>query len=100
MTTAELTLPNHSLPTADPRLDAIRAKVERGERLSLDDGMVLYETPDLWGVFELADLVRDRLHPGVAYRRGEHAGACRKFHKERAGARGLRRALSDRPTLR
>ncbi len=67
MTTAELTLPNHSLPTADPRLDAIRAKVERGERLSLDDGMVLYETPDLWGVFELADLVRDRLHPGVAY---------------------------------
>ena len=60
MTTAELTLPNHSLPTADPRLDAIRAKVERGERLSLDDGMVLYETPDLWGVFELADLVRDR----------------------------------------
>jgi aminodeoxyfutalosine synthase len=29
--------------------------------------MVLYETPDLWGVFELADLVRERLHPGVGY---------------------------------
>jgi 2-iminoacetate synthase ThiH len=37
------------------------------ERLTLDDGMTLYETPDLWGVFELADLVRDRLHPGVGY---------------------------------
>jgi aminodeoxyfutalosine synthase len=55
------------LPRADPRLEPIRAKVERGERLSLDDGMTLYETPDLWGVFELANLVRERLHPGVGY---------------------------------
>ena len=67
MTTAELPSAPPPLSTADPRLDAIRAKVERGERLSLDDGMVLYETPDLWGVFEMADLVRERLHPGVAY---------------------------------
>ena len=67
MTTAELPSAPPPLSTADPRLDAIRAKVERGERLSLDDGMMLYETPDLWGVFEMADLVRERLHPGVAY---------------------------------
>ncbi len=67
MTTAELSHTTTPLPTSDPRLDAIRVKVQRGERLSLDDGMVLYETPDLWGVFELADVVRERLHPGVGY---------------------------------
>jgi len=54
-------------PAADARLEPIRRKVHAGERLSLDDGMLLYETPDLWGVFELANLVRERLHPGVAY---------------------------------
>ncbi|MCC5785672.1 MAG: radical SAM protein [Phycisphaerales bacterium] len=51
----------------DPRLDAVRAKVERGERLSLADGDLLYTTPDIWTVCELAQLVRERLHPGVAY---------------------------------
>lgn len=75
MTTTPAALPSVSPPpgsaptraTADPRLDAIRDKVVAGERLSIDDGMVLYETPDLWGVFELADIVRERLHPGVGY---------------------------------
>ncbi len=56
-----------ALPGADPRLEPIRAKVARGERLTLDDGMLLYETPDVWGVVELANTVRDRLHPGVGY---------------------------------
>lgn len=51
----------------DPRLDAIRAKVLAGQRLTLDDGAVLYETDDIWGVLDLAKLVRDRMHPGVAY---------------------------------
>jgi aminodeoxyfutalosine synthase len=51
----------------DPRLDTIRRRVERGERLSLDDGMVLYETGDVWSVIELADMVRRRLHGRVAY---------------------------------
>jgi len=55
------------LPGTDPRLDPIRAKVLAGERLSLDDGMLLYETPDVWGVVELANLVRERLHSGVGY---------------------------------
>jgi aminodeoxyfutalosine synthase len=59
--------PPPPLPTADPRLDSIRARLDAGERLTLDDGMALYETPDLWGVFELADAVRRRLHPGVGY---------------------------------
>ena len=51
----------------DPRLEPIRAKVERGERLSLAEGEVLYTTDDLWTVLELADLVRRRLHGDVAY---------------------------------
>ncbi|MEM8835289.1 MAG: radical SAM protein [Planctomycetota bacterium] len=52
---------------ADPRLDAIHDKVERGERLSLSDGDLLYTTPDIWTVCELAHSVRRRLHPGVGY---------------------------------
>ncbi|MBM4109476.1 MAG: radical SAM protein [Phycisphaerae bacterium] len=51
----------------DARLDPIRARVERGERLSLDDGLTLYDTPDVWGVLELGDLVRRRLHADAAY---------------------------------
>ncbi len=51
----------------DPALDAIREKVLAGERLTLAEGELLYSTPDIWSVCELANLVRDRLHPGVAY---------------------------------
>lgn len=51
----------------DPRLESIRDKVVAGRRLSLDDGAVLYETDDIWGVLDLAKLVRDRMHTGVAY---------------------------------
>jgi aminodeoxyfutalosine synthase len=51
----------------DRRLDSIRDRVEEGVRLSVDDGRVLYETPDVWGVIELADMVRRRLHGRVAY---------------------------------
>lgn len=51
----------------DPRLAPIRQKVLAGERLSLDDGDLLFATPDLWTVCELADLVRRRLHADRAY---------------------------------
>ncbi len=51
----------------DGRLEAIRAKVERGERLSIDDGLLLFATPDVWTVIELADKVRRRLHGRTAY---------------------------------
>lgn len=54
-------------PRYDPRLDAIRDKVTRGERLTLTDGDTLFQTPDLWTVCELADLVRRRLHGDAAY---------------------------------
>jgi len=69
MTTLPTTSPNPSLDAArrDPRLEPIRAKALAGERLTIDDGMLLYETPDLWGVCEIADQVRRRLHGDVAY---------------------------------
>ena len=54
-------------PLTDPSLVGVRAKVEAGRRLSIDDGMLLYSTPDIHTVCELAQLVRERLHPGIAY---------------------------------
>lgn len=62
-----LTPPARPQPGRDPALTAIRAKVEWGERLSIDDGRLLYETPDLWTVCALADLTRRRLHGDLAY---------------------------------
>lgn len=52
---------------ADPRLKTVRAKVLDGRRLTLDEGRLLYETPDAWAVCEMADLVRRRLHADAAY---------------------------------
>lgn len=54
-------------PRRDARLDPIATKVERGERLSIDEGLLLYETPDIWTLCALADRVRRRLHGEVAY---------------------------------
>jgi aminodeoxyfutalosine synthase len=51
----------------DPALDAIIGKVERGERLSLDDGRTLFATRDIWTVCRLADSVRRRLHGDAGY---------------------------------
>src|SRR5262252_10361378 len=49
------------------RLDEIRAKVEAGQRLSFDDGVHLYENVDLFGLGELANLVRERKNGNFAY---------------------------------
>src|SRR6202790_2674462 len=46
----------------DPRLVAIRTKVSAGERLSYQDGLIIYRPPDLLGVGWLANQVRERLH--------------------------------------
>jgi len=67
MTTLAPPPPATRPPRTDPRLDAIRAKVEAGERLTIDDGDLLYTTPDIHTVCELADLVRRRLNGDVAY---------------------------------
>lgn len=54
--------------TVDPRLAAIQEKVESGERLTLDDGLLLYD-PDipLNDVGQLANLVRERKSGNAAY---------------------------------
>ncbi len=54
-------------PRRDDRLDPIRAKLSRSERLTLDDGELLFTTPDLWSVLEMADQVRRQLHGSNAY---------------------------------
>lgn len=46
------------LPFRDPALEPIRDKVLEGKRLTLQDGMVLFNTPDLPGLMRLADVVR------------------------------------------
>lgn len=67
MTTATLPSATPSLPGFDPRLEPIRAKVLAGERLTLEDGDLLFSTRDIWTVCELADLVRRRLNGDVAW---------------------------------
>ncbi len=56
------------LPAKSPRLQEIRDKVLDDQRLSLEDGLYLYqpEVP-LGELAELADLVRHRKHGNVAY---------------------------------
>src|SRR5271155_1367876 len=53
--------------TDDARLQPIAAKVLAGERLSFDDGLVLYRSADILAVGWLANLVRERMHGNVAY---------------------------------
>lgn len=51
----------------DARLPPIRERALRGERLTLDEGRILYDTPDVWSVCELADTIRRRMHGSAAY---------------------------------
>jgi aminodeoxyfutalosine synthase len=51
----------------DSRLTSIAAKVTAGQRLSLEDGVTLYRSPDILGVGYLANLVRERLHGDTTY---------------------------------
>jgi aminodeoxyfutalosine synthase len=57
---AELTL-------TDKRLAAIAEKVLADGRLSLDDGIALYRTPDLLAVGWLANYVREKRHGNITY---------------------------------
>ena len=56
------------MATNTPTLDSIARKVEDGERLSMDDGLFLYDdsTP-LHEIGQLANLVRERINGNVAY---------------------------------
>jgi aminodeoxyfutalosine synthase len=52
---------------SDQRLLPIAERVQAGERLSPEDGLVLFETPDLLTVGRLADSVRSRLCGDAAF---------------------------------
>ena len=47
---------------SDPALRPLAQKVERGERLSCDDGVALFETADLIGLGHMADAVNRAKH--------------------------------------
>ena len=51
----------------DPRLGPILEKVQGGVRLSFEDGVALYRTPDILTLGHMANLVRERLHGNVTY---------------------------------
>jgi aminodeoxyfutalosine synthase len=46
----------------DSRLHSIWDKVQAGDRLSRDDGLALFETPDLHGLGRMADHAKSRRH--------------------------------------
>jgi aminodeoxyfutalosine synthase len=48
-------------------LEVVRKKIGAGERLTLDDGELLFSTPDIWTLCDLADQVRRRLNGDAAY---------------------------------
>ncbi len=51
----------------DKRLESINSKVEKGIRLSKEDGISLFETCDLNGVGMIANKVRRKLHGNKAF---------------------------------
>jgi aminodeoxyfutalosine synthase len=55
------------LTITDARLKPIASKVLAGERLSVDDGILLYRTPDLLAVGWLANHVREKRHGNITY---------------------------------
>ncbi|MGH9858773.1 MAG: aminofutalosine synthase MqnE, partial [Candidatus Acidiferrales bacterium] len=55
------------LQISDARLKPIAAKVLAGERLSFDDGVALYRSPDLLAIGWLGNYVREKRHGNVAY---------------------------------
>lgn len=64
-------------------LKNIEEKIHSDQRLSADEGMLLYETPDLNAVGYLANIVRERMCGNVAwYVRNQHinyTNVCNKL---------------------
>jgi aminodeoxyfutalosine synthase len=63
----------------------IYGKVDQGQRLSYEDGLRLFETPNLTAVGYMANMVRERLHGAKTYFvRNQHinyTNICNKFCK-------------------
>src|SRR6266481_1320616 len=67
MATSVSTSARHEFQTDDARLQPIAEKVLAHQRLSFDDAVTLYQSPDILAVGWLANQVRERLHGNVAY---------------------------------
>nr|HEV7954277.1 aminofutalosine synthase MqnE [Candidatus Acidoferrales bacterium] len=61
------TSPTSELQITDARLRPIADKVLAGERLSADEGILLYRSPDLLAVGWLANHVREKRHGDICY---------------------------------
>jgi aminodeoxyfutalosine synthase len=66
-TTANANVSSAPLVIDDPRLRPIADKVMSGERLTHEDGIALYRTPDLLAVGWLANFIREKRHGNVCY---------------------------------
>jgi len=55
------------MPTEASRLEAIREKVESGQRLTFDDGIVLEGSNDLFALGAMANRVRERYNGNFGY---------------------------------
>ncbi|MDE5415341.1 aminofutalosine synthase MqnE [Alkalihalobacterium chitinilyticum] len=53
--------------TLDNRMQEIASKIQNGERLSIEDGLYLYETPDLLSVAQLANEVNQKKNGNNVY---------------------------------
>src|SRR5258708_39853842 len=51
----------------DARLKPILEKVEAGVRLTSEDGVAMYRSPDILALGYMANLVRERLHGSTTY---------------------------------
>jgi aminodeoxyfutalosine synthase len=51
----------------DPRLRPILEKVETGQRLTFEDGVIMYRSADVLALGYMANLVRERLHGDTTY---------------------------------
>ncbi len=70
----------HAFQTDDSRLNPIHEKVLASERLTEDDGLVLFRSPDILAVGWMANYVREKMHGNVAYfnvnRHINHTNVC------------------------
>jgi len=79
MASGDITLPS-SFRSYDPQMQAVAQKVYAHERLSFDDGVLLYRTADILALGSLANYVREQLHGDVTYfnvnRHINHTNVC------------------------
>jgi len=67
MATSAPTAIRHGFQTDDASLQPIAAKVFARERLTFDDAVAVYCSPDILAIGWLANHVRERMHGNVAY---------------------------------